>query len=654
MIMGIRDVFRTDLVLLHPPSVYDFRREVIMHGPIADAVPSTNEFEMYPVGLTSIAAYLSSNQYNVRIVNLAYLMLADSEFDADGCIARLHPRVFGIDLHWLPHAQGAIAIAELVKHHHPEIPVVMGGMSASYYHEELAGYPFVDFVLRGDSTEEPCRQLLAALRHDRPLTEVENLTWKGPDGHVRVNPLSFVPADLDYVDIPAYDFAAKTVFKYGSMAPMVPYREWPSYPTTMLLNSRGCPLECAVCGGSASAYARVMGRPQPAFRSPERLLADIRSIRDFSSAPIFMVHDPRVGGDERARRFFELLAREKARNEIVFELFYPAGDDFFAMVSAATKAFSLEITIESQDEALRARNGKFSYPNAALESTIASALRHGCRKLDLFFMVGIPGQRPEDAMAAVGYCDQLAARFGNDRRLQFYVAPLAPFLDPGSRAFEDPGFGYRKRFTTLEAHRQALLQPSWKDLLSYETDAMSAEEIVATTYRVANALNELKRARNLVDEETYRVLAGNLRRGEAMVALLDTTAGDSAEQRAALLSAARLRVDEISEASLCGTDELKWADVGHLIMRPRLAARLGLALWAEVRHSVHRLLGSYDTDVFSGQRLGAVGNLLADSPHPGSGSADDRYRTGRVVQQGQADRPERHLRDPAPAAGAHH
>jgi B12-binding domain/radical SAM domain protein len=604
--MGVTDVFRTDLVLLHAPSVYDFRSRVVMHGPIADAVPSTNEFEMYPVGLTSIAAYLSANHYNVRIVNLAYLMLSDKGFDVEAHLARLRPRLFGIDLHWLPHAQGALAIAELVKRHHPDIPVVMGGMSASYYHDELVRYPFVDFVLRGDSTEEPCRQLLAVLREKRALASVENLTWKQVDGGIQVNPLSFVPADLDYVDIPAYDYAAKAVFKYASMAQMVPYREWPHYPTTMLLNSRGCPLECSVCGGSASAYARVMGRQAPAFRSPERLIADVRSIRGFSSAPIFMVHDPRVGGDGRARRFFDLLAREKAPNEFVFELFYPASDEFFAMVSAATAAFSLEITIESHDEALRARNGKFAYPNAALEATIESALSHGCRKLDLFFMVGIPGQRPEDAMASVGYCDHLAAHFGNDRRLQFYIAPLAPFLDPGSRAFEDPSFGYRKRFTTLEAHRQALLQPSWKNLLSYETDTMTRDQIVTTTYRVAHAFNELKRARNLVDAETYRVVDAHLRHAQQTVALLDKAAELSPEQRTAVLAAARQRVDEVNEASLCDTDELKWADVGRLLVRPRLAARLGLALWAEVRHSLHRLVGHYDTALFSNARLASV------------------------------------------------
>jgi hypothetical protein len=62
-------------------------------------------------------------------------------------------------------------------------------------------------------------------------------------------------------------------------------------------------------------------------------------------------------------------------------------------------------------------------------------------------------------LAAVNRCDQLSERFGNDPRLQFYVAPLAPFLDPRSGAFEDPAFGYRKRFTTPEEHRLAPVEP---------------------------------------------------------------------------------------------------------------------------------------------------------------------------------------------------
>jgi hypothetical protein len=42
-------------------SAWDFRDEVILLGPLADVIPSTTEFEMYPVGITSIAAYLEAS-----------------------------------------------------------------------------------------------------------------------------------------------------------------------------------------------------------------------------------------------------------------------------------------------------------------------------------------------------------------------------------------------------------------------------------------------------------------------------------------------------------------------------------------------------------------------------------------------------------------
>ena len=66
---AMRNPFRRDLILLHPPAVYDFRTKPMFLGPVADAVPSTAMFEMYPVGLTSIASFLERNHYNVEIAN---------------------------------------------------------------------------------------------------------------------------------------------------------------------------------------------------------------------------------------------------------------------------------------------------------------------------------------------------------------------------------------------------------------------------------------------------------------------------------------------------------------------------------------------------------------------------------------------------------
>src|SRR5208283_4433467 len=378
--MGVRDVFHTDLTLLHAPSVYDFREETIIQGPVADAVPSTNQFEMYPVGITSIASYLGKNQYNVRLVNLAYRMLKDPTFDVAKRLKELRSTVFGIDLHWLPHANGALGIADLTKRIHPESFVLLGGLSASYYYEELMRYPFVDFVMRGDSTEEPCRQLLQALREKRPLDSVENLVWKKPDGEVVINPLTFIPTNLDYVDIPDYRYAVKCVLKYHNLADAMPYLRWLGHPTGMILNSRGCTLNCSTCGGSRSSYKQICERTWPAFRSPEKLVSDVKSLHAFSNGPILMVHDPRLGGLGRAKKFFSLLKEAKVPNEMVFELFYPAGDDFFQMIQESVSKWSIEVTIETADEKLRKRDTlKFPVSNAKVEDTIASALSHVCR-----------------------------------------------------------------------------------------------------------------------------------------------------------------------------------------------------------------------------------------------------------------------------------
>ncbi len=615
---GLQAAFGTDMILLHAPSIFDFRALTTLDGPFADVVPSTGQFEMYPIGLTSIAAYLERNHYNVRIVNLAYRMLHSRRFDPEALLRRLHAPVFGIDLHWLPHAQGALAVAELVKRLHPDSAILIGGLSASYFHDELAALPYVDYVIRGDSAEEPTRQLLAALRDDAPLSEVENLTYRAQDGRIVANPLTFVPGDLDAIDVPGYAYVLRSVLKYRDLADVVPYLEWLRHPTTMILNSRGCSFDCAICGGSRNAYRLAVNRGRPALRSPERLLDDIRTIATFSRSPIFMVHDPRIGGVPRAQRFFELLEAARVRNEIVFELFYPAGDTFFQMAQRAAGAWSMEITLESADEGLRRANGKFPYTNAALEDTIASALAHGCRKLDLFFMVGIPHQTPESAAETVAYCEHLADRFGNDPRLHYYVAPLAPFLDPGSRAFEDPSFGYRVRFGSLEDYRRALLEPTWGDALSYETDAMTREQIVDTSYAVARGLSELKHRRGLIDDATFATVRRHL--DDAERAIAEVRAAADPVLRPADGRRVHPHITKADTTSLCGSDELRWSGADGLRFSWRLAAELARAFLVEARRGLARYLGRFDTQLWRPERMAVV-------PQPtGARSADEPLR----------------------------
>ena len=588
----MRNPFRRDLVLIHPPAIYDFRARDAFRGPVADAVPSTSMFEMYPIGMTSIAAFLERNHYNVQILNLAYRMLHEPSFDVPACLAAIDAPVIGLDLHWLPHVQGTLAVAALLKTLHPATKVLVGGLSASYYHEELVRHPAVDFVIRGDSTEEPVRQLLQAIREAGPLESVENLTWKRADGSVVVNPLTFVPETLDYVDVPAYDYVLRSVFKYGSLDNLMPTLEWLRQPITLLLSARGCAHDCAICGGSRSAYRRICGRTRPAFRSADKLAADIRRITSFSDAPIFMVHDPRMAGMQSAARFFSLLEEIHPRNEMIFELYAPADDRFFDIVARSTPAWSVEMTLESPDEQVRRLNGKLPFANEAIERTIVSALAHGCRTVDVFFMIGLPHQTYEAALAIPDYCEHLI-ELGDPGRIRTFVAPLGPFLDPGSRAFEEPAFGYRRFCSTLADHYQAALRPTWPQILLYETDGMTREEIARATYDVAERLNAVKRRRGLIDAATADGVTSRLRVARG---LLDSSASTVPPNHAA--------VEMANHGTMFGDDELKWP-VGHRFrIGPTLLRSLAAGLGQEIVHTAARMVGRYDTAALRTSGLG--------------------------------------------------
>ncbi|HEV1997671.1 MAG TPA: hypothetical protein VGR61_06030, partial [Candidatus Dormibacteraeota bacterium] len=249
----------------------------------------------------------------------------------------------------------------------------------------------------------------------------------------------------------------------------------------------------------------------------------------------------------------------------------------------------------------RHANGKFVCSNEEVEQTITGALEHGCRKLDLFFMVGIPGQSPASAMAIADYCEHLIERFHADPRLHFFVAPLGPFLDPGSRAFEDPSLGYTQRFTTLEEHRQALLQPSWRDVLSYESDAMTRDQIVETSYALAERLNQLKFDNRLIDEAAYHLVSSHLTIARDAIEVMGQSSQADEHQEADALAQVQKALGAANTGSMNSKDELKWAPSGGFRVSTTLLRGLAWGLLHEVAQTGRRLTGRYDRVVYQAE-----------------------------------------------------
>jgi len=551
-----------DLILLHPPTLYDFRKRPGIHGPISDVVPSTPIFEMYPIGFASLSEYLERHGLKVRIINVAMKMLKNEKFDVERLIRKNRPLAFGIDLHWMAHVQGALALAEMIKRFHPDIPVIMGGLSATYYHEDiLRQYPFIDFVLRGDSTEKPLVQLLQTIKNGGDFKKIPNLTYRDGMNGIQINSLTHVPENLDEISID-YRHIMKKVARYLDPTGYQPFIDWYAYPVTAVFTCRGCIYSCKTCGGSAPTFRTMANRRKPAYRNPKLLAQDIFNISDHLHAPVMVIGDIFQPGEEYGFTFLQEMKRRPITNHVAFEFFVPPSRAQLERIAESIPNFNIEISPESHDEEVRKAFGR-PYGNQSLETMLGDAVDLGSKRIDLFFMTGLPRQTYSSVLETVDYCRSLLERFRPYGKLFPFISPLAPFLDPGSAVFEAPEkYGYHLLCRTVEEHRQALLAPSWKYILNYETEWMNRDEIVASTYEAGKRLNRLKAEFGLIDPKTAQSVELRLEAAIGMMKEIDRimTTSNAIEKEAALesLSGGRLALQHYSMSTICEKKELEW------------------------------------------------------------------------------------------------
>ncbi len=565
-----------DLLLLHPPSVYDFREKSILYGPVSDMVPSSVMFELYPIGFLTMAGYLKDRGRSTRIVNVALKMLTDPKFDAERFLAGVTPRFIGIDLHWMPHCHGAIELARIAKKIHPDVPVLFGGLSSTYFHESLiADYPEIDFVLRGDSTEEPLNLLFDVLEDGGDLHQVPNLTWR-KDGEVRVNPLTYVPRNLDYVDVHP-ELLIDMAVRYRDVTGVLPFNGWLSNPITMVLPLKGCAFECVTCGSSASTCARMTARRKVAFRSASSLVKNLVAIGELSRGPIVIPGDLLQGGKKYARRVIDEIQASGINNDICFEFFDVPPIEFLQYIDERVPNWSFEVSPESHDPEVRhTMEGEAGYENADMELVLREALKLNCRRIDVFYMIGLPLQTYESVMETVDYCESLYE--WGDKRLQCFISPMGPFLDPGSSIFEDPEkYGFRKLAHTVEEHRQLLTQPSWEHILNYETKWMSRERLVDATYDAAERLNEIKLKHGHINAKQARMVTDGLTQARRLRRKLK----DSLDGKLPAEEVDRLRgeINRFSQNTVCDKSELFWQRGMMNFHLPKLAKVVMKALW---------------------------------------------------------------------------
>ncbi len=490
-----------DLALFHAPSVYDFRKAFMFKSVISEVIPSFSVFDMYPYGFLTLTTWLTRKGYKVGLFNIAAKMMLDRDYDPLKTIREVDAKVYGIDLHWLVHAHGAIEVAKLIKREHPDSLVIFGGISSTYYWRELLDYKFIDAVVLGDTTEPVVEKLLKSVETGKE-PNFRGLAYKW-DGRIKFTGLPEPVTSLDQFKID-HGLLVKLAIKERDLCLVSPYSAFIEAPISAVITIKGCPFSCVTCGGSFHSYMNIFGRKRLAVKGNDAILEEVLSIASLSKMTIFFVGDLRLGrGLEGAIRLLKELKRYDLENPLMFEFFAPPPKELLKAMREAASTVYLQISPESQDENVRRAFGR-PYGNDSLERFVRNSSEMGFDRLDLYFMVGLPYQTPQVVHNLHKYVERL---FNQYDRLDAFVSPLAPFVDPGSLAFENPqAFGYKLLFKDLESHRRALTEKHWGFTLNYETYWMNRGDIVRATMKEYLNMGRVKLENGIISQEMYQLM----------------------------------------------------------------------------------------------------------------------------------------------------
>jgi len=290
---------------------------------------------------------------------------------------------------------------------------------------------------------------------------------------------------------------------------------------------------------------------------PELLARQLLIISRYFRSPIFLLGDINQAGNDYVDMFFKAAKPMAIKNPVMFEFFNPPPKRFFELAASSFNDIYYEMSIDSHVPEVREAVGKY-YSNEEVKDTVESAFSTGACRFDIYFMIGLPKQKFESVIETPEFCQDVYNRLNDDRRLFFFTSPVAPFIDPGSRAFEDPErYGYRLRFKSLTDHANAMLSPSWKYMLNYDSESMSRDEIVEGTYRCSAGLNRLKGNIGCISKQEMNDIE---RRTEMSLDLMNKIDGiyaqrDNSRQNQGLMQLKPL-MDELNNFTIISKNEI--------------------------------------------------------------------------------------------------
>lgn len=309
--------------------------------------------------------------------------------------AAMHAQKGGYDVVALPadtySLLSTVNQAKAIRNYLPDATIVCGGVHPTIYPEQTAALPCFDVAVFGDG-EVPFAALLKALKENRSPAGIEGLVVK-KDGKIIKGPAPKLEEELDSFGYP--DYSGIDLDNYFSSLAK-------ARPALPMVTSRGCPFKCTFCDRPVLAN-------KLRYRSADHVVAEMEHMI-FMGVTEFSIYDDTFTANKK--RALEILAKiEKLPAKIGFDIRSRVDTTTDELLDALAKAGCdrVYIGVETGDQGLQKKIRK-NLDLAKAQEVFKQVQKRKMKAL-AYFMLGLPGETPEQALRTIEYARSLSADY---------------------------------------------------------------------------------------------------------------------------------------------------------------------------------------------------------------------------------------------------
>ena len=400
-----------------------------------------------PMGMIALANLVKEANYKTILLHLGVEKMLNANFSVVEYIISHKIKFVGLDLFWFHQSFDVIDIAMKIKQRDPSIFIYIGGLTASYYAEEiLSNFDCIDAVSCGYGESNILQLVDSVLHQNIAFSDISNLYFRSK-GKITYSKTGIICPDIihqlnysnlevisnyqEYVDyfglhempLNIYD-CHKKIMNHSINTKMFP-----------LAIGRGCDTSCIYCGGNKGTCKKLYGDDYLVWRDIDTVVEDIIKVMSYGYNKIFICFDPVNDNNGYYIRLFQRIKACGVSVSMYFECWKLPSLEF---IKAFSETFNdnnshLLISIDTVSEKIRKSTRGSIFTNDELMNTLKNLDSFNVR-YDLCFSLALPGSSFREDFKTYEYMKNALKSFKMIGRVITFLIDLVP----GSLIYENP------------------------------------------------------------------------------------------------------------------------------------------------------------------------------------------------------------------------